>query len=1034
MKTLYELCKPRDSVFDESKRDDVLDITDLLDNRINPREFFEENFITQGMDLLFDTTFKRFQGQSSHGIIRLKQSMGGGKTHNMISIGLLAKHPEIRDKVLNRNIKGLYPGKARLVGFTGRESNIPFGIWGSIADQLGKKDFFSDFYSPLSAPGQSDWLRLLRGDPLLILIDELPPYLEYATSKPIGNSDLSKVTCTALANLLTAIAKEELSNVLLIISDLRATYERGGEMIQQVFRDLDDEISRYSLNIEPVGITGDEVYHILRKRLFENLPLGQDVIDIANSYKRSVEEAKQMEYTNLLPERIFIGIKDSYPFHPSIKDLFARFKENPGFQQTRGLIRLMRLIVADLWSGEDPQAKHKFLLNAFDINLNNTNILSVITQIKPALAPAIANDIASFGKSIAEMIDKSYNQTLMQDLAKLILVSSLPNVPNALIGLSLQEALGYLAEPLKDITNAKKTLDEFSIRAWYLHPEKDNKLCFREVKNIIAEINDLVSSYDNESAKKELRTFLAEKFKPLRNDCYQNVLVFPAIDEIKLYEDKVTLVLYEPYIEGDLHPDLKKFYENELYKNRVMFLSGLRNTMENLLECAKKFKAIQKIFINLKEKNISESDSQYKNAEDYLHKFNLNLLQSARETFITLTFPTSIGLSKADFTMEFKDNKYNGEEQIIAILLEKQKFTTDITDDTFRKKCEERLFTRSEILWSEIRQRAANEKNWQWHIPSALDALKNDMLKKDMWREHGGYIEKGPFEKESTDLQIFEIAKNDETGETTLKLVPKYGDKVYYDTNPNVNETSIPVSDLSEFRTLELKLYFICIDITNEHKTGECVEWKNKILLKYRPFTKNSEKYVELISIPKAKVKYTLDGSNPKEYGKLYDKEIAIPKGSKFLLAFAEEEGVISDILQIDVTITKGIEINPLKPLEITKNKIIATTATSETYRAMDILKNCNSIISNIRMTLYKTDESNRQKGWIEFNSGDLRLNISGLGKIIEQIRENFLEEGKVTVQLECKSIYFEKGQDFLDWISENKKNLEEFNQEDIKQ
>jgi hypothetical protein len=85
-------------------------------------------------------------------------------------------------------------------------------------------------------------------------------------------------------------------------------------------------------------------------------------------------------------------------------------------------------------------------------------------------------------------------------------------------------------------------------------------------------------------------------------------------------------------------------------------------------------------------------------------------------------------------------------------------------------------------------------------------------------------------------------------------------------------------------------------------------------------------------------------------------------------------------------------------------------------------------------MTLYKTDESNRQKGWIEFNSGDLMLNVEGLENIIEQIRKNFLEEGKVTAQLECKNIYFEKGQYFLDWISENKKNLEDFNQEEIKQ
>ena len=42
-----------------------------------------------------------------------------------------------------------------------------------------------------------------------------------------------------------------------------------------------------------------------------------------------------------------------YPFHFAIRDLYARFRENPGFQQTRGLIRLMRVMVSRLF---DPQA------------------------------------------------------------------------------------------------------------------------------------------------------------------------------------------------------------------------------------------------------------------------------------------------------------------------------------------------------------------------------------------------------------------------------------------------------------------------------------------------------------------------------------------------------------------------------------------------------------------------------------------------------------------------------------------------------
>jgi hypothetical protein len=45
-------------------------------------------------------------------------------------------------------------GKVKVVAFTGRESDAPLGIWGAIAEQLGKKEMFSQYYSPLAAPGE----------------------------------------------------------------------------------------------------------------------------------------------------------------------------------------------------------------------------------------------------------------------------------------------------------------------------------------------------------------------------------------------------------------------------------------------------------------------------------------------------------------------------------------------------------------------------------------------------------------------------------------------------------------------------------------------------------------------------------------------------------------------------------------------------------------------------------------------------------------------------------------------------------------
>lgn len=58
----------------------------------------------------------------------------------------------------------------------------------------------------------------------------------------------------------------------------------------------------------------------------------------------------------------------------------------------------------------------------------------------------------------------------------------------------------------------------------------------------------------------------------------------------------------------------------------------------------------------------------------------------------------------ADFLMEFTDNEYNGEKQIRELLLQKQKFTLDVADDSFRRKCEDRLFTQRRCAGATLRK------------------------------------------------------------------------------------------------------------------------------------------------------------------------------------------------------------------------------------------------------------------------------------------------------------------------------------------
>lgn len=1011
MKTLSELCQVRNNVFDRSKRDTVLDLTDLLEDKIFPTEFFEENYLTNGMKTLLKESFRRFQGISSQGVFILSQAMGGGKTHNMVVLGLLAKHPELRQQVLGDDYAHL--GAVRVVGFTGRESDAPLGIWGAIADQLGKKELLKDYYSPLlQAPGQTAWINLLKGEPLLILLDELPPYFENAKSRPIGNSDLARVTTTALSNLLVAASKDELRNVCVVISDLKATYQGGSAQISKALEDLKNEANRSAVTLEPVGFNNDDIYHILRQRLFETLPSKQEIQAVANAYAQAVKDAKQMDITNASPEKFASQLVESYPFHFAIRDLYARFRENPGFQQTRGLIRLMRTVVARLYDPEVKKAEQLYLIHVQDLDLNDDDTRSEITQINPTLENAISHDIAANGVAIAENMDSHLGSADAQDICKLLLVASLANIPNAVLGLSIPEIISYLCAPHRDVTKLRQDiLPNLTTKAWYLHTNTEGKLFFKNVENLVARLRNTAESYNRQSSLKELQNFLEKSFQPTIKDCYQEVMALPSVDEIEIKPDKVTLVIYEPYPTGGIHPDLQKRFDDLEYKNRILFLSGSRGSLDALLDTAAELKAISYILTEMKNQKIAENDPQFTSAQEMLEKIRFRLLSAIRETFTVLYYPTD-QLRNADFIMEFTDNNYNGERQIRDTLKAKGKFTEDITSDSFRKKCEQRLFTQKTMLWTEVKKRSAMDARWQWHRLDALENLKNDLLSKDQWRENGGYVEKPPFPQPDTEIRWRQVKRDGDTGEVTLALTPVHGDTIYYEIGATATSASQKVTDFNNFVTSELGISFLCVDSTGKHQTGETKTWNNQITLKSRVYQQGYDKMVELRSAPAVPIRYTTNGSDPKQAGGSYDEPFVVPSGTVCVLAVAEKQGQMSEIHRIDITWDKvdDFQVDPQKTVTWKREHRLSTT--KDSYEFLAKVKKYQAQISGVRININGSH-------WLDL-SLDEKLALDG-EKIEEMVNylRSLISDGEI--EIDAPSIQFISGQNLLDWVTEVK-------------
>jgi Protein of unknown function (DUF499)/Fn3 associated len=1027
---LSQACKPRQSVFDRSRRDVVLNISDLLEDRIDEdkaRHFFEENYTTAGMQTLIDKAFARLENRNSQAsTFLLAQAMGGGKTHSMIALGLLAKYPALRRKILGKTVTGATVGAVRVIGFNGREADAKFGIWGELAERLGKKEVFNDHYAPLKAPGVSAWINLLKGEPTLIFLDELPPYLENAKTIEIGNSDLSVATATAIANLLVAVDRPELANVCVVISDLTASWEGGSGQLNKAVTNLQNETGRSALRLEPVNSQGDELYHILRTRLFEQLPDESVIRDVANAYAKSVKEAKEMDVTNASPDSYAAQLVESYPFHFSMRDLYARFKENPGFQQTRGLIRLLRAMVANIY--DTNQAEQRMLIHPYDLDLNSDEVLSEVKAINPSLGEAIVHDIAKEGFAVAEQQDNKLGGTDFQDVAKLILVASLANIPNATHGLRESDIVGFLCAPGRDLSTIKKSvIDYLPTQAWYLHRSQDGRLFFKNVQNLAAKLHSLANSYNEQTSLKELRSYLTALFEPKTRDCYQKLEVLPGLDEVSLDIDKVTLIVVEPtknpYLSSKLSEEWHKFAEDQEFKNRVLFLTGSHETMERIIEQARQHKAILSIKAELDSERISPRDPQYVEADKSLDQIQLSLRSSLQETFTTLVYPSSNGFRSTDCRIHFQGNNFDGETLIRNTLEKAQKFTTDVSSDTFRKKCEARLFSGQKTSsWNEVRRRAATQTDWNFHHPKALEELKKQMLDREVWIDEGGAINTQPPAPETT-VRIHEISRDEKTGEVTLKIQPIYGDEVRYeigDSEATTASSQVAEADggYKSFKTKDLCLNFKCFDTQGKNKQGVSISWNNKIVLKHKVFQDGNEWKVEFQAIPKGEICYTTDGSNPKDHGGLYDSPIVIPTSSRFVLAYAKSDGIVSEVEKVDMEQYRKQEgiIDIIKPdLPATWNCKKRGLTAREAFEFIDQLDKYQGKAYGVSLQVQANDDS----GEVSYDSApDCGLGATMLTELTQHLQSTFKDEQGSQIFIDIDKVVLERGQLLKDWFA----------------
>jgi len=82
----------------------------------------------------------------------------------------------------------------------------------------------------------------------------------------------------------------------------------------------------------------------------------------------------------------------------------------------------------------------------------------------------------------------------------------------------------------------------------------DQKIFFGQTANVTAEITSIAANIADEQVTETLRAKLKKVFKPRLGTLYAELAILPALDEIRLDDERPTLIILE-HPAGQLPPD-----------------------------------------------------------------------------------------------------------------------------------------------------------------------------------------------------------------------------------------------------------------------------------------------------------------------------------------------------------------------------------------------------------------------------------------------------------------------------------------------
>jgi Protein of unknown function (DUF499) len=593
----------------------------------SPDMFFQKTFFTTGLKNIAKRVILGLNGgqDADNRVISLQTGFGGGKTHTLISLFHLAKwgkkaiNSEYTKELLATTGEPKFD-TANIAVFTNTTNDPAQGrkvdgltiktIWGEIAYQLGGKAAYEIIRvndEKQIAPKGLFKAVLDQCKPALILIDELADYCVSAAAVKVEASNLSDQTVSFIQELTEAVSGTD-NCVLIATLPASAQEIASSPNSTQILTALENRITRVGANMKPVE--DDEIFEVVRRRLFENLGDADEIEKVVSAYS--------IMYQSLLTEIPAYAIKSdykerlkkSYPFHPELIDIFRlRWASNPFFQRTRGVLRILASIVSDLWKRQNSLTGSQFLIHTSDVILANIDALtSQITILNGSGWDSVINADVSGSASNAFRIDsdnKEYGKdNIAQGIASTVLLATFGSKGQNK-GVGIDELKLCMLKPESfnhnSINGAVSKLEE---KAHYLYysTSGQKRFWYDTTPNINILINQAKGDVKNPDIFAEIIKRVTEKSKSVQ---LFNTIVNPSEDIPE--QMKPTLVILSPKylgnqneINGITKPLIeklatKKGNSERVYRNTMLFLICSEMGLGKLQEDVKNYLACNKI-------------------------------------------------------------------------------------------------------------------------------------------------------------------------------------------------------------------------------------------------------------------------------------------------------------------------------------------------------------------------------------------------------------------------------------------------------